>query len=240
MKWITDSKFKLVVSNSKSISDILRILGRARVGSNYDLVRSEINRLKLDTSHFNHINRKPVPLRDLLIKDSYYSGGEIKGRLLTAGLLEEKCQICRIEPIWNGKRLILRLDHINGVRNDNRLENLRLLCPNCDSQTDTFCGRNKHIRNPYWDEKLEAWVLSDGKKKKTNHCACGKEIWDRSIQCPLCSAKDRGRSQEKIEWPSFHTLKRMVVETSYSETGRCLGVSDNAIRKRLRKHAPVA
>jgi hypothetical protein len=69
--------------------------------------------------------------------------GTIKKRLLREGILEEVCVICGIGPEWQGKPLVLRLDHINGVSDDYRIENLRLLCPNCDSQTDTYCGRNK-------------------------------------------------------------------------------------------------
>lgn len=56
--------------------------------------------------------------------------------------LEEKCQLCGLEPFWNGKPLTLQIDHKNGVWRDHRLENLRFLCPNCHTQTDTFCGKN--------------------------------------------------------------------------------------------------
>ena len=65
----------------------------------------------------------------------------MKARLLNNELLEYKCSICNLVE-WNGKAISLQLDHINGQRKDNRIENLRLLCPNCHSQTDTFCGKN--------------------------------------------------------------------------------------------------
>lgn len=66
----------------------------------------------------------------------------IKARLIRDRILINRCAICDCEPVWLGKPLILRLDHINGINDDWRVENLRLLCPNCDSQTPTFCGRN--------------------------------------------------------------------------------------------------
>jgi hypothetical protein len=65
----------------------------------------------------------------------------LKTRMIKAGLLESRCQICRLAE-WRGKPLSIHLDHINGDKDDNRLENLRMLCPNCHSQTPTFSGRN--------------------------------------------------------------------------------------------------
>jgi 5-methylcytosine-specific restriction endonuclease McrA len=64
----------------------------------------------------------------------------LKRRLISESLLENKCSIqeCGLTE-WCGRPIVLVLDHINGVNNDNRLENLRFLCPNCNSQQDTFC-----------------------------------------------------------------------------------------------------
>ena len=75
-------------------------------------------------------------------KHPQYPTFKLSRRLKAAGILENKCAECDIEE-WNGKELVLHLDHINGKSTDHRLENLRLLCPNCHSQTDTYCGRNK-------------------------------------------------------------------------------------------------
>ncbi len=85
----------------------------------------------------------PIPLEEMLIEHSPHGRGNIKNRLIKAGLLTQICAICGIGPVWNDRPLMLRLDHENGINDDYRLENLRLLCPNCDSQTDTYCGRNR-------------------------------------------------------------------------------------------------
>ena len=81
-------------------------------------------------------------LEEILVEDSEYSGTtRIKIKLLKANLLSYECSLCHIAE-WNGKSISLHLDHINGNRTDNRIENLRLLCPNCHSQTDTYSGKN--------------------------------------------------------------------------------------------------
>ena len=87
-----------------------------------------------------------MPLEKALVKNSPLAGQRIKRRLLESGLLPIECATpeCPVKTEWKGKRLVLVLDHINGDRTDNRIENLRLLCPNCNSQTETFC-RNKRI-----------------------------------------------------------------------------------------------
>ena len=83
------------------------------------------------------------PLEEILVKDSKYTNMTcLKQRALRAKLIDYKCAICGINE-WLGKKIILQLDHINGDNRDNRIENLRLLCPNCHSQTETYCGKNR-------------------------------------------------------------------------------------------------
>lgn len=92
---------------------------------------------------YNHI--KFIPLSEILVEDSAYTNiTRLKIRLLREGLLEPKCYAvdCGLTE-WKGKPISLQLDHINGDNLDHRIENLRLLCPNCHSQTDTFAGKNK-------------------------------------------------------------------------------------------------
>jgi len=81
---------------------------------------------------------------DILIKNCKHTRKALRLFLHRHKILDEsKCAICGVSD-WNGKPLVLRIDHINGINNDNRIENLRWICANCDSQLDTFAGRNKH------------------------------------------------------------------------------------------------
>ena len=100
--------------------------------------------LKPEDEHFHKYNVRPTD--EILVEDSPHKDTtSLKKRLIKEGLLENRCSVCGINDKWNGNPLVLHLDHINGKNNDNRLHNLRMLCPNCHSQTGTYCGRNKSV-----------------------------------------------------------------------------------------------
>ena len=94
-------------------------------------------------------NRK-FPTENILVENSSYARHNLKRRILEEKLIQYKCACCNLENEWNDKPIVLQLDHINGVNNDHRLENLRFLCPNCHSQQDTYAAKNRHnvLRKP--------------------------------------------------------------------------------------------
>ena len=79
-----------------------------------------------------------IPLEKILNNEHFMTGRGLKRKILDAGLMKDECAECGLPPLWNGKKLTLQLDHIDGNRADNSLKNLRLLCPNCHTQTETF------------------------------------------------------------------------------------------------------
>ena len=87
-----------------------------------------------------------IPLDKIFSNEHHMSGNRIKRKLLDEGLIENKCEICGLLPMWNDKPLVLQLDHIDGNNANNARNNLRLLCPNCHTQTDTF-SRGKWKKN---------------------------------------------------------------------------------------------
>lgn len=94
------------------------------------------------------IRSNRADIEEMFIENSVIGRNAVKNRLIKEGILENKCSECGLEQNWNGKPIVMVLDHINGVNNDNRIENLRFLCPNCNSQTPTFAGRNvKHSKS---------------------------------------------------------------------------------------------
>lgn len=152
-KW-TDGQF-IAVRNGRSVRGVLQAIGLNPTGANYKTVADTVVRLSLDTSHWkgqgylkglSHNFSRRTPMEEILVESStFHNLTHLKARLVKDGLLDKRCSICGLVE-WLGKPLSLVLDHVNGVNNDHRLANLRFLCPNCNSQQDTFAGRNKRLR----------------------------------------------------------------------------------------------
>jgi Zn finger protein HypA/HybF involved in hydrogenase expression len=121
-------------------------------GSSTDILKRRIKELECSIEHFGN-TAKPssnikYTLDEILIENSSYANITcLKSRLIKENRLEYKCDCCGNNGEWLGKKLVLQLDHINGINNDHRIENLRFLCPNCHSQTDTFCTRQPRAKS---------------------------------------------------------------------------------------------
>lgn len=147
---VSDEEFKEIIANSISYSDCLRALGLStNGGSSTDILKRRIEELECSTDHFhrktnsNNNGHCIYNLDEILIENSSYANiASLKRRLINEGKIEYKCAFCGNEGEWLGQSLSLQLDHINGIHNDHRLENLRFLCPNCHSITPTYGGKN--------------------------------------------------------------------------------------------------
>ena len=93
--------------------------------------------------NYRSVQPTKIPTIEILEgRHPYYQTLKLKKRLIKEGIKENKCDICGITE-WNGKLISMQLDHINGDSHNHKLENLRMICPNCHSQTETYCGKNK-------------------------------------------------------------------------------------------------
>ena len=232
----SEAEARAAIAASSSYAETLRKLGMRAAGNNFRTIRKYAEQVWLiPTDHFHPKLVKPrrirsvTPLAEILVEGStYYSRGTLKRRLYKEGLKRPVCELCGQGETWRGRPMGLILDHINGVADDNRLENLQIVCPNCNATLDTFCGRQNRLRFP------------------TDRCArCGEVYRPANARQRYCSRVCGTRAQRshaprpqtrKVVRPPYTHLVREVAALGFLATGRRYGVSDNAIRKWLRQY----
>lgn len=249
-KW-TDDDLREAVPFSDSVADVLRKLGLVPAGGNYRTIQDKIIELGLDTSHFkgqgwnNGKSFGPKKNVQEYLKENFTcSSSWLRKRLIKEGLKEERCEGCKLDS-WRGGVIPLELDHINGDNKDNRIENLRVLCPNCHALTDTYRGKNIGMRGGVTGTGIPRRLKNVGRAEApnvgsnptaptpVNQCIdCYSWICRTATRCKSCSRKDQ--IENKITWPSEEEALALYFEVGGNVTkmAKMLGVSDNAIRKR--------
>lgn len=153
-KWTREDLID-AVKVSYSIRSVIKALGLVPAGGNYSQINKYIQLYKIDISHFKGkgwnlgftgIGVPRRTLKEILNIGTYFQSFKLKRRLFKEGLKSERCEECGWAKMSEDGRIPLELDHINGDSKDNRLENLRVLCPNCHSLKPTHRGRNRKIR----------------------------------------------------------------------------------------------
>jgi hypothetical protein len=178
VKWDI-SKLADAVKHAECYADVCRAVGLEVKGNNYDTIKRYINILQLDTSHFKSgikLATERSKIEWSSVDDSeFFIVAERKRCRVKKRLLKYKsyqCELCNLSGVWNNKPLSLQLDHINGNSIDNRLENLRFLCPNCHSQTTTYAGKSSRQKpsqlDPNWRsrEKLSTRKVARPSKEE--------------------------------------------------------------------------
>jgi leucyl aminopeptidase len=155
---------ELAVKMSNTYVDVFRYLKLCT--SNYKFLKQKILEYDIDVSHFNQSNSRKGKtkrtLNELLVKDGppvYMSG--LKQKLYEQKLKQPICEICSQGENWKGKKMSLILDHIDGDHYNNELNNLRIVCPNCNATLDTHCGKNKKRKNKKQEQELKEKIKKD-------------------------------------------------------------------------------
>jgi len=198
-------------------------------GGNHQTLRRNIERWGLDTAHFDPAacrtrgGRTPTPLEDILVPHSTFARGHLKERLYAAGLKTPQCELCGQGRSWRGREMALVLDHVNGVADDNRLENLRIVCPNCAATLSTHCGRN--TASPPAQACAGCRRPFRPRRRRQRYC---------SVTCARAASAGVPRPATRTaERPTHERLLVEVARDGYRGTGQRHGVSDTAVRKWL-------
>ena len=232
----SDAEIEEAVAGSFSWAETLRRLGYCHSGANWKTLQKRVAELGVSTDHFDRyattrrrgIARR-IPLEEILVKGSSYSRSSLKQRLYDAGLRERRCELCGQDESWNGQQISLILDHVNGVRDDNRLGNLRIICPNCAAGLDTHCGRKNRIEI---EPRPCLRCSADFRPKYSHQRYCSQYCALRRSRTPAV----RRLAARKVDRPPRDRLLHEIDVLGYSAVGRKYGVSDNAIRKWVRQY----
>jgi hypothetical protein len=232
----TDAELEAAIAASFSWAEALRRLGYCPTGGNWKTLKRKVVERGISTDHFDPYAASRArgaarrrPLNEILVENSTYSRSHLKNRLYETELKERRCELCGQDELWNGKRISLILDHINGIRDDHRLENLRIVCPNCAAGLDTHCGRNNQIdAEPRPCLRCAKAFLPNYPSQRYCSSYCGL----RRKRKPAVPRPERRRAER----PPYEGLRHDVETLGYRATGRKYGVSDNAIRKWIRQY----
>lgn len=219
---ISKGELQNILDESKTIVEVLIRLGFDAYNGNHRTLNKRIKEDCLSLEKFNDNHKryisdkrklKEIPLEDILIENSKYPRRNLKKRLIVSGKIIYKCEKCNNDGEWMGGKICLQLEHKNGINNDNRLDNLCFLCPNCHSQTSTYSGKNaRHKKNIYL-------------------CPCGLERDKKAKMCCECYSKIKVESQLLLPELKKEELVKLLREMPITSIAEKLGISGNGVRK---------
>lgn len=238
----TDSDLKAATSRALCFSDVLREINVVLSGNTMALVKKRMREIQVDTSHFDvkAVRRRATEKKreatvvNIFCEMSNVSQGTVR-RAAKRVILPHACSECSNDGFHNGKVLKLQLDHRNGIRNDNRYENLRWLCPNCHSQTDTY----SRVKKPFLRRvaaktvTLECDYCKEPFQRKTARVEYTKTWNQKRNFCGLPCAHLAQENNRRVDHDKV--VERYDKLGSKNAVAKEMGVSFQAISKILKK-----
>jgi IS1 family transposase len=223
-----------LANESSTYAQLLRKIGLRDSGCNYLTLKRAL--LKFDIK-FIVTDKRPVfkkmIMQEILVENSTYSNTkQLKRRLIKEGHFEHKCYKCN-NTEWLGQKIPLQLEHKNGKRTDNRIENLTLLCPNCHSLTDTFCGKNKGSYKQLMRLKEEIYSNRKSKQKLQKKRQNQPKIKNEEIK----KLKELQNQKQLMINKRIEDVKRTGQKWGYiSELSNLWNISHTSVRRFLERH----
>jgi len=258
--------FLKIVENSHTVEEVLNFFGLKNRSANAETLKDRFEKENIDYLEFlskrKHLSQPPIIKHSnnkIFIKNSKISRGVVRDRVLKEDLIEYKCAICGINK-WRGEKITLTLDHIDGDNKNHTLENLRFLCPNCDSQQPTYCGKNNHTTKSKLptENEIDKMIKENNSKKLVKDyfkdlypylkvkngytCECGNYKEKELRRCSDCKKyfikkeKKQGtaRNTNKLDLEKYKNIvQRLNNGESLESIGKELGITGSGLKKRL-------
>ena len=225
-----------IIKKSNNLNCVCSVLGKKATNNNYNKLRKIIKKYNIDTSHFKYTGcfktKRKLTKDDYFVKNSKIASSIIREKLFEFCLKPRKCEKCgrttwTIDNIEHS--IPLQVHHIDGDRSNNELNNLMVLCPNCHTFTDNYCGKKLRKKTK---EKNNEPFYANKREKITKICKfCGKEFQTNEENQQFCSKKCANEQNRKCVRPPKEELEKLIIMKSYRELGRMFGVTDNTIKK---------
>jgi Zn finger protein HypA/HybF involved in hydrogenase expression len=222
-KW-TNQDLLDAVNSSENITEVMKKLRINHSSNNANTIKKYIENLNLSLTHWKNELKTTraefeTPNEKVFCENSTFTKSHLREKIIKYNLIEYKCSICNMLPVWNDQILTLQVDHVNGINNDHRLVNLRFLCPNCHSQTNNYAGANTVNRKK-----------QDKNKYICSNCFSYKSKVSKSGLCNKCFS-----SKDKYLWPEKDFFIESLKTKSPFQIAKELKVSATSLYKRLKK-----
>lgn len=252
-------QLRKIINESRNYSDVLRRLDLVTTNGNYETLKKVIKEFNIDITHFTRklksksYNGFKKPLEEILKDGVHYDSSKLRKRLLQNSIKKHSCENCHRDK-WLDNPIPLQLHHINGKRDDNRIENIQLLCPNCHVLTENYGSKNMSVskkerkhplgdvlkRKPYKDkEELLTWFkfsytyLEVSENHNVPISTLRGWVKKEGLQNEINDLLKKTRLNNN----EFELLKQSLLEKkSFYGAGKVLNLSDNGVRKRCKKY----